>query len=130
MQAVEQHWLFGVVCVVGAIVMVRLVLSERVTLQGSLSFLVLLTVGAGMALFPQGISWLAVRLGFELPSNFFFAAALFSLAMLHVHSLILQSRVQLRSITLTQELAILQERIDRLHEELQHEKEAIQCSTR
>jgi hypothetical protein len=32
MHSVEQHWLFAAFCVLGAIFLVRLVLSERVTL--------------------------------------------------------------------------------------------------
>jgi Uncharacterized conserved protein (DUF2304) len=118
----DQHWLFAAVCVVIGLFLVRLALSERVTLQGSLSFLVLLGLGAGMALFPQGIAWLAMHLGFELASNFFFAASLFALMVLHVNSLIMNSRVALRSVALTQELAILQERIDRLQAQLEQEK--------
>src|ERR1700756_5748212 len=102
MGAVEQHWLFAGFCALTALIMIRLVLSERVTLQASLSFLVLLVLGAGIALFPGTAAWLANHLGFELPSNFFFASAIFALALLHVHSLIMQSRVQLRSITLIQ----------------------------
>jgi hypothetical protein len=119
MHDVEQHWIFASLCILTGLFLVRLVLGERVTLQGSLSFLVLLTLGAAMALFPGGLGWLAHQLGFELPSNFFFAASLFALMVLHVHSLIMNSRVALRSVALTQELAILQERIDRLDAELQ-----------
>jgi hypothetical protein len=89
-----------------------------------LSFLVLLSLGTGMALFPGATGWLAVQLGFELPSNFFFSASLFALAALHVHSLIMNSRVQVRSVALTQELAILQERIDRLQRQITQSKDA------
>jgi hypothetical protein len=119
MHDVGQHWLFASFCILTSLFLVRLVLSERVTLQGSLSFLVLLSLGASMALFPGATAWLATRLGFGLPSNFFFAASLFALMVLHVHALIMHSRVQLRSVALTQELAILQERIDRLQSDLQ-----------
>ena len=118
MHAVEHYWLFAAVCALCALVMFRLVLSERITLQASLSFLVLLSLGAGMALFPGPAAWVAHRLGFELPSNFFFAASIFALALLHVHAMIMQSRVTLRSIALTQELAILQEKLERLQREV------------
>jgi hypothetical protein len=114
----EQYWPFAAVCVTVALFMIRLVMSERVTLQGSLSFLVLLGLGAGMGLFPNWTSWLAVRLGFGLPSNFFFSVSIGALAVLHVHSLIMNSRVQIRSIALTQELAIVQERLDQLQRDL------------
>lgn len=127
MYAIEQHFLFAIVCVSTSLFLMRLVLRERVTLQSSLSFLVLLGLGAVMALFPGGVALLSRFLGFELPSNFFFAASLFALALLHLHSLIMNSRVAMRSVTLTQELAILQERIDRLHNELQQTEEKLAC---
>ena len=123
MNPVEQHWIFALFCVFVGLFMIRLVLAERITLQGSLSFLVLLTLGAGVALFPGAVSRLAIRLGFELPSNFFFAASLFALAILHVNSLIMNSRVAMRSVALTQELAILQERLDRLQMEQRRAQE-------
>lgn len=127
MRDLEQHLLFASFCIVISLFLIRLVLSERVTLQSSLSFLVLLSLGAAMALFPAGVGWLAQHLGFELPSNFFFAASLLALALLHVHSLVMNSRVALRSVALTQELAILQERIDRLQSELQQTEEKLSC---
>jgi len=123
MHDLEQHWLFAALCILTGLFLVRLVLSERVTLQASLSFLVLLTLGAAMALFPGRIAWMSQRLGFELPSNFFFAASLFALVLLHVHALVMNSRVALRSVALTQELAILQERMDRLQVELQQKEQ-------
>src|SRR5262249_41950754 len=111
-------WLFAALCLIIALFLLRLVLTRRVTLQGSLSFLVLLAIGAAFAVFPGATAWIALHLGFQLPANFFFAVSLAALAALHVHALVMQSRVQLRSISLTQELAILQERIDRMQREL------------
>jgi hypothetical protein len=67
-----------------------------------------------MAVFPYQTAVLARRLGFTLMSNFLFCTAIAALAILHLRSLVTVSRIQLRSITLTQELAILQEKLDRL----------------
>jgi hypothetical protein len=124
MGQVEQHWQFAILCILTALFMVRLVLAERITLQSSLSFLVLLSIGTLMAIFPNFLSRVAVELGFALPSNFYFAFSLLALAALHVHSLIMNSRVAMRSVALTQELAILQERIDRLQRELERQESA------
>ena len=109
----ERYWMFAAVCVIVALFLVRMVLSEQLTLQASLSFLVLLLIGAAVALFPRLTSWLAYRMGFTLPSNFFFSVLIAALGFLHMSALVHLSRVQLRSVTLTQELALLQEKVDR-----------------
>ena len=66
-----------------------------------------------MALFPRTAEDVAHALGFTLLSNFFFCVAIAALAILHLRALVMLSRVQLRSIALTQELAIVQEKLDR-----------------
>lgn len=109
----ERYWLFAVLCVGLAVFLARMVMKEQLTLQASLSFLVLLGLGALVALFPNLSGWVAVRMGFTLASNFFFAVLIAALAFLHLSALVHLSRVQLRSVTLTQELALLQERVDR-----------------
>jgi hypothetical protein len=108
------NWVFAAVCLVIAIVLMRLILRERITLQGSMSYLVFLVVLGGMAVFPDATGFVAHALGFSTLANFFFCTAIAALAILHLRALITLSRVHLRSIALTQELAILQERIDRL----------------
>lgn len=118
MMQFSNYWLFAIACTLVALLMMRLVLSERVTLQGSLSFLALLALGISIGVFPGPTQWISFHLGFEVPSNFYFAVALGALGVLHISSLIMHSRVALRSITLTQEVAILQERLDRLQSEL------------
>ncbi len=115
----ERYWLFAALCIALALFMFRMVMKERVTLQASLSFLLVLLLTASMAVFPEASIWVAQHLGFTLVSNFFFAAAIGALAFLHLASLIHLSRVQLRSVTLTQELALLQERLDRALGELE-----------
>lgn len=107
-------WIFGAVCVVIAFVLLRLVLRERITLQGSMSFLAFLVLLGAMALFPDATGQVAAALGFSSLANFFFCTAIAALAILHLRALVTLSRVQLRSITLVQELAILRERLDRV----------------
>ena len=113
MMGFERYWIFAALCVAVALFMFRMVIKERVTLQASLSFLLVLLLTAGVAVFPELAIWAARQMGFTLASNFFFAVGLGALAFLHLASLVHLSRVQLRSVTLTQELALVQERLDR-----------------
>ena len=113
-QTVENYWVFGAVCLVIALVLLRLVFRERITLQGSMSFLGFLIFLGLMAVFPRTTQKLSSALGFTLMSNFFFCAAIAALAILHLRALVTLSKVHVRSIVLTQELAILQEKIDRI----------------
>jgi hypothetical protein len=108
------NWVFAAVCLAIAVVLVRLILRERITLQGSMSYLVFLGVLGGMVALPDLTGRVAHALGFSTLANFFFCAAIAALIILHLRALITLSRVQLRTIALTQELAIQQERIDRL----------------
>jgi len=108
------NWVFAGVCLVIALVLFRLIVRERITLQGSMSYLAFLVVLGSMAVFPDATGWVAHQLGFSTLANFFFCTAIAALAILHLRALITLSRVQLRSIALTQELAILQERVDRV----------------
>jgi len=108
------NWVFAAVCFAIALVLMRLILRERITLQGSMSFLVFLAVLGGMVVLPDVTGWVAHALGFSTLANFFFCAAIAALTILHLRALITLSQVQLRSIALTQELAIQQEKLDRL----------------
>jgi hypothetical protein len=105
---------FAGLCLVIALVLVRLLFRERITLQGSMSYLAFLALLGSMAVFPN--LWLRVAnyLGFTLLSNFFFVTAIAALAILHLRSLVTISRVTLRTVALTQELALLQEKLDRV----------------
>lgn len=107
-------WIFGAVCAVIALVLLRLVLRERITLQGSMSYLAFLLVLGGMAAVPDVTGRIAHGLGFYSLANFFFCTAIAALAILHLRALVTISRIQLRSITLVQELAILREKIERV----------------
>ena len=113
-QVAENYGMFAVVCLLIAGVLVRLLFRERITLQGSMSYLAFLVVLGLMAVFPGVTGRIAHALGFTLLSNFFFCCAIALLAILHLRSLMILSRVQLRSIALTQELALLQEKLDRV----------------
>ena len=123
----ERYWMFAAVCLIVALFLVRMVVAEQLTLQASLSFLVLLLLGAAVALFPNLTSWLAYRMGFTLPSNFFFAMSIAILALLYLGSQVTISRIELRTIALTQELVLLREQLERTTDRPQpaHEPEAV-----
>ncbi|HLL20527.1 MAG TPA: DUF2304 domain-containing protein [Kofleriaceae bacterium] len=107
---------FAGVCLVIALVLIRLLLRERVSLQGSMSYLAFLVVLGSMAVFPNGALAVANYLGFTLLSNFFFVTAIAALAILHLRSLVTLSKVHLRTVALTQELALLQEKLEHVAE--------------
>ena len=107
---------FAGVCLLIALVLLRLILRERITLQGSMSYLAFVVVIGAMAVFPDVAGRVAHALGFSTLANFFFCSAIASLAILHLRALVTLSRVHLRSVALTQELAILQEKLDRVIE--------------
>jgi|MudIll2142460700_1097286.scaffolds.fasta_scaffold95239_2 hypothetical protein len=110
----ENYLVFAIACLVLALVMMRLLLRERITLQGSMSYLAFLAVIGLMAVFPKTTTMVANRLGFTLMSNFLFCTAIAALAILHLRALVTLSKVQLRTVVLTQELAMLQEKLDRV----------------
>ncbi len=108
------NWVFAGVCLVIALVLARLIIRERVTLQGSMSYVAFLAVLGAMAVFPDATGWVAHKLGFSTLANFFFCTAIAALAILHLRALVTISKIQLRSIALTQELALVQEKLDRV----------------
>jgi hypothetical protein len=110
----EQHWIFIGFCGALITLLVRLVMHERITLQISLFFIALLTAIMAVAVFPNLTIWVARRMGFALPSNFLFAMGIGALAVLNVATLVTLSRVEQRSIAVTQELGLLRERLDQI----------------
>ena len=54
----RHYWLFAAFCIAVALLMFRLVINERVTLQASLSFLLVLLLTAMLAIFPEPATWL------------------------------------------------------------------------
>jgi hypothetical protein len=113
MSELFKYWIFAAVCLVVAIVLLRLVLRERLMLQGSVSYLSFLGILGLMAVFPDQTQQLARAMGFTLLSNFFFSVSIGVLALLHLRALITVSKVHMRTVALTQELAIVQERLER-----------------
>jgi hypothetical protein len=110
---VGRYWLFAVICLGLAGAILRLIAREHLTIQTSLFYVLGLLALAAMALFPNGAAFIAQRMGFALISNWFFAVAIAVLSFLHLTALISLSRVETRSIALTQELGILRERLER-----------------
>ena len=110
----ENYLVFAIACLAIGLVMMRLLLRERITLQGSMSYTAFLVVIGLMAVFPAKTQWLATKLGFTLMSNFLFCTAIAALAILHLRALVTLSKVHLRTVALTQEMAILQEKLERV----------------
>ena len=117
MTELNQYWIFAAVCLAFVGVLLRLVLRERLMLQGSLSYMGFLGVLGLMAAFPSSSARVAHAMGFTLLSNFFFAVAIALLSLLHLRALVTISKVHQRTVTLTQELAIAQERLERAESE-------------
>ena len=116
----ERYALFSVVCFVYAIAILWLLFRRRVTLQSSLLYLLLLVgLGFGFVLLHYAPE-LVMVLGFTLPANLFFSAAIAVLAFLHLMGLVSMSKLEQRSITLVQELALLQEQVVRLSGDAGH----------
>ena len=113
----ERYWLFAGFCVLVALVILRLVLRERLTLQGSLAYLLALAGLALLAVVPELGASIAVRMGFALTSNFVFAASIAGLAILHLLALTAISKLELRTVALVQEVAILRAQIEALQKQ-------------
>lgn len=109
----DKYWPFAIICAVQLIILLRLLLRERITLQGSISYMGFLGLFGIAALFPTPTARLAHAMGFEVLANFLFCAAIMLLALLHLRALVTLSRTETRTVQLTQDLAILEERLDR-----------------
>lgn len=110
---VHQYWPFVIVCALLLVSLVRLLLRERIALQTSISFLTFLGLFSIAAVIPHQAARLAHAMGFTLLANFLFCAAIIALVLLHLRALIALSRLEVRTIQLIQDLAILQERLAR-----------------
>lgn len=111
---VERYWIFALCCLVIVGFLVRLLLRERVSLQHSLAFLLFMLGVVVTAVFPAITSRVGQLMGFTLPSNFFFAILIGVLVLLHLGTVIALSRLESRTIALTQELGLVQEQVARL----------------
>ncbi|MCG5053916.1 MAG: DUF2304 family protein [Myxococcales bacterium] len=110
----ERYAAFGAICIGFALLILYLVFKRRLALQASLLFLLLmLGLGAGFFLLHFAPEIVSI-LGFTLPANLLFSVGLGTLTFVHLLSLISLSRLERRSITLTQDLALLQEKVERL----------------
>lgn len=110
---VYQYWPFVILCAILLVGLIRLVLRERVTLQMSISYLTFLALFTVAAVFPDQAARLAHAMGFTLLSNFLFCIGIIALALLHLRALVALSRLEMRTIHLIQDLAILEERLGR-----------------
>jgi hypothetical protein len=110
----ERYWIFAACCVAVIGFLVRLLLRERVSLQHSLAFLVFMLGVLVVAVFPSLTVRLGRMMGFDLPSNFFFAVLIGVLVLLHVGTIIALSRLEARTIVLTQELGLIHEQMSKL----------------
>jgi hypothetical protein len=109
----ERYWLFALCCAVVLAFVIRLVLRERLALQHSLAFLALMTLILGFAVFPSFSAHVATVMGFTLQSNFFFAVLIGVLILLHLSSILTISKLEARTVTLTQELGLIHEQLSR-----------------
>lgn len=109
----DRYWPFAVVCLAQLLVLLRLLLRERITLQASISYMGFLAVFLVAAVFPQTTARIAQTMGFKVLSNFLFCVAIMALALLHLRALVTLSRLETRSLHLTQDLALLEERLDK-----------------
>jgi hypothetical protein len=110
---IDRYWPFAVLCGILLLVVVRLLVRERIALQGSISFISVLVLFLIAALLPEATGRLAQVMGFKVLSNFLFCLALIALALLHLRALITMSRVETRTVQLTQDLALLEEKLER-----------------
>jgi len=110
----ERYWIFAACCAVVVGFLVRLLLRERVSLQHSLAFLLFMLGVVITAVFPSVTSRMGRVMGFALPSNFFFAILIGVLLLLHLGTVIALSRLEARTIALTQELGLMQEQMARM----------------
>ena len=110
---VGRYWPFVALCAITLAVLLRLLLRERITLQGSISYSLFLGAFLLAALAPNTTARLAHAMGFALLSNFLFCVGLMALALLHLRALVTVSRLEMRTVQLTQDLAILEERFGR-----------------
>jgi hypothetical protein len=110
----ERYWIFAACCALVAAFLVRLLLRERVALQHSLAFLLFMLGLVTVAVFPGATNRVAQLMGFTLASNFFFAALIGVLVLLHLGTVIALSKLESRTVALTQEIGLMQEQLARL----------------
>jgi hypothetical protein len=108
-----QYWPFAVVGALFLVITLRLLVRERIALQGSISFMTFLGIFLVAGVLPERTAKLAHAMGFTLLSNFLFCVGLMALAILHLRALVTLSRVEIRTVQLTQDLALVEEQLRR-----------------
>ncbi len=93
---------------------VRLVRTQRLSLRDSLVWVVTTLVAVVVALFPGILVWSAHVLGFQVPSNALFGAAVLYLAVNVLVNTVASSQNAARIRRLTQECASLRAELDLL----------------
>lgn len=111
---IQRYALFAVVCAGYGATILWLVFRRRLSLQSSLLYLALMGgLGISVAL-AHYVPSIVSALGFALPSNLLFSVAIATLGLLHLVALLDVSRLEERSTTLVQEVALLKEQVERL----------------
>lgn len=108
-----RYWAFGLVCVAYTLFLLRQLVKNRVTLQNALAFVMTFVFFGSVAVLLPYFPGLVRRLGFELQSNLIFLLALGALTFLQLLTLVALSRAEIRTVTLTQEVALLREELVR-----------------
>src|SRR3954468_20034511 len=94
----RQYWPFVGFLALMLIVVLRLLLRERLALQGTIAYLLFLAVFGLGAVMPTQAAELARGMGFEVLANFVFSVALIALALLHLQALVSIHRADRRTI--------------------------------
>ncbi|HKO49900.1 MAG TPA: DUF2304 domain-containing protein [Polyangiaceae bacterium] len=109
----RQYWPFAGFSALVLIIVLRLLLRERLALQGTISYMLFLGIFGLCALMPKQATELAHAMGFAILANFLFSIALIALALMHLQALVSLYRAVQRTTQLTQDLALLEERVTR-----------------
>lgn len=109
----RQYWPFAAFSALILAIVLRLLLRERVALQGTISYMIFLGGFGLAALMPKQVTELARAMGFAVLANFLFSVAFMAMALLHLQALVSIYRADRRTIQLTQDLALLEERVTR-----------------
>ena len=109
----RQYWPFAGFSALILFIVLRLLLRERLALQGTISYMLFLGIFGLGALIPTQAAELAHAMGFAIFANFLFSVALIALALLHLQALVSLYRADRRTIQLTQDLELLEERVAR-----------------
>ena len=111
--------------VAGALLVVALVveLVRRRYLRGkyAILWLALALAVTVLAVFPDVLGWLAIKLGVQVPSNLLFFGAIIMLLLLVMQLSYESSRLEEETRTLAEEIGLLRLEVDQLREEVHAE---------